>query len=55
MSFNDDDWYEYNPVTMKIVRVSGPRAYTYQMAVITLPNGNFVVKGMRAKHLGLIP
>lgn len=54
-SFNDDDWYEFNPSTKEIIRRYGPRDFSYQLPgkPIVLPNGNQVVRGMLAKRLGL--
>lgn len=49
-SFNDDDWYEYDPKTLIIKSRNGP---TYYRAEQTLDNGNKVVRGMKAKRLGL--
>lgn len=49
-SFNDDDWYEYDPKTLVIKKRSGP---TYYRAEQKLGNGNMVVRGMKAKRLGL--
>ena len=57
MSFNDDDWYEINTETKTIVNQSGPGAYRLPAGQrqITLPNGNIVVRGMRAKYMDLKP
>jgi hypothetical protein len=54
-NFNDDDWYEINPDTKTIVSQRGPQAYhmPFGQRQITLPNGNIVVRGMRAKGMGL--
>ena len=49
-SFNDDDWYEYDPKTLVIKKRSGP---TYYRAEQKLSNGNMVVRGMKAKRIGL--
>ena len=51
-SYNDDDWYEYDPKTMKIIRQSGPSTYRYGVkgSHFDLPNGNKVITGMAAKH-----
>jgi hypothetical protein len=54
-NFNDDDWYEINPDTKSIVSQRGPQAYhmPFGQRQITLPDGNIVVRGMRAKGMGL--
>ena len=54
-NFNDDDWYEINPDTETIVSQRGPQAYRlpFGQRQIKLPNGNIVVRGMRAKHMRL--
>jgi hypothetical protein len=54
-NFNDDDWYEINPDTKTIVSQQGPQAYQvpFGQRQINLPNGNIVVRGMRAKGMGL--
>ena len=54
-NFNDDDWYEINPDTNTIVSQRGPQAYQvpFGQRQINLPNGNIVVRGMRAKGMGL--
>ena len=54
-NFNDDDWYEINPDTKTIVSQRGPQAYQvpFGQRQINLPNGNIVVRGMRAKGMGL--
>jgi hypothetical protein len=54
-NFNDDDWYEINPDTKTIVSQRGPQAYRmpFGQRQIDLPNGNIVVRGMRAKGMGL--
>ena len=54
-NFNDDDWYEINPDTKTIVSQRGPQAYQvpFGQRQIDLPNGNIVVRGMRAKGMGL--
>jgi len=54
-NFNDDDWYEINPGTKTIVSQRGPQAYhmPFGQRQIDLPNGNMVVRGMRAKGMGL--
>ena len=54
-NFNDDDWYEINPDTKTIGSQRGPQAYQvpFGQRQIDLPNGNIVVRGMRAKGMGL--
>ena len=47
--FNDDDWYEVDPKTNTVVRHAGGHA-AYR-ASETLPNGNVLMRGMRAKDL----
>lgn len=52
--FNDDDWYEVDPKTNTVLRHAGGHdSYRYQFGgkPISLPNGNIVVSGLRAKHL----
>lgn len=54
-SFNDDDWYEIDPKTMSIVNSYGPQSFrnAFGDSQIKLPNGNIVVKGLRAKYMDL--
>jgi len=54
MNLNDDDWYEVNPATKTIVGTINQRPQQAVMGrPVKLPNGNYAVKGMTAKHLGL--
>lgn len=53
MNFNDDDWIEFNPNTLQVVKTYSRRVFQFRATPIVLPNGNHVVKGMRAKSLGL--
>jgi hypothetical protein len=55
ISFNDDDWYEIDPKTMSIVNSYGPQSFrnAFGDSQIKLPNGNIVVKGLRAKYMDL--
>jgi hypothetical protein len=54
-NFNDDDWYEIDPGTKTVVSQRGPQAYQMPSGQrqIKLPNGNIVVRGMRAKYMDL--
>lgn len=47
-SFNDDDWYEYNPVSKELVR-----EYSCKMPKPQPRAGFEVSRGMSAKYLGL--
>jgi len=52
--FNDDDWYEVDPKTKTVIcHAGGHSAYRSPMIgqPIQLPNGNILVKGMRAKYM----
>lgn len=52
--FNDDDWYEVDPKTNTVLRhAGGHAAYRPTMSgqPIKLPNGNVLMRGMRAKSL----
>jgi len=56
-SYNDDDWYEYNPTTKEIVKQHSPSSFKSNWdggnSAHTLPNGNKVEKGMRVKFKGM--
>lgn len=47
-SFNDDDFYEYNPVSKELVAHYGCKSY-----VPKARPGFVMVTGMRAKYIGL--
>ena len=52
--FNDDDWYEVDPKTNTVLRHAGSHADYRTSATgqpIKLPNGNVLMRGMRAKDL----
>ena len=54
INLNDDDWYEVNPATKTIVGTINQRPQQAVMGrPVKLPNGNYAVKGMTAKHMGL--
>jgi hypothetical protein len=55
LSLNDDDWYEINKNTNTIVKQYRPSAYQmpFGQREIKLPNGNILVRGMRAKGMNL--
>jgi hypothetical protein len=56
LSLNDDDWYEIKQNTNTIVKQYRPSAYQipFGQREIKLPNGNILVRGMRAKGMNLI-
>tara|TARA_R110000782_G_scaffold11744_3_gene35489 strand:+ start:16143 stop:17711 length:1569 start_codon:yes stop_codon:yes gene_type:complete len=53
-NFNDDDWYEISADAKSVVGTISQRP---QGAVtgrpVKLPNGNYAIKGMQARHMGL--
>lgn len=52
--FNDDDWYEVDPSTNKVLKHAGGSSQHISPGIghnIKLPNGNILMKGMRAKYL----
>ena len=54
LNLNDDDWYEVNTETKSIVRSISQRPQQSDMGrPVKLPNGNYAMKGMTAKHMGL--
>lgn len=52
--FNDDDWYEVDPKTNQVIRHAGGHSQFRSPGIgqnISLPNGNVLMRGMRAKYL----
>lgn len=52
-STNDDDWYEYDPRTLQVLAQLLPTAYTTYSVPSRGARGGVVVRGSRARHLGL--
>jgi hypothetical protein len=53
-NLNDDDWYEIAADTKSIVGTINQRPQGAVMGrPVKLPNGNYAVKGMQAKYMGL--
>jgi hypothetical protein len=53
-NLNDDDWYEISADTKSIVGTLNQRPQGAVMGrPVKLPNGNYAIKGMQAKHMGL--
>ena len=54
MNLNDDDWYEIDADAKSIVGTINQRPQGAVMGrPVKLPNGNYAIKGMQAKHMGL--
>ncbi len=52
-SINDDDWYEYDPATLRVLSALPPRSYDSWSVPRRGRRGGVIVRGLVAKHLGL--
>lgn len=52
-STNDDDWYEYDPRALQVLAQLPPTAYRAYAVPAKGSRGGVVVRGSRARHLGL--
>jgi hypothetical protein len=53
-STNDDDWYEYDPKTLRVMAQLPPATYRTWAVPAKGSRGGVVVRGSRARHLGLM-